>query len=369
MLPSFAKTGYVVAKPDKTGCTRRHVVRRTRRPDERVKGRSMTQATRAEATRSNGSPSVRGRPAERADYAGSRFAEVWRTVAAAPYGALPDRRLGLRDLPRLIAKGIYAAARRTLTTREDLLPPFEKLVHPSGICLRGTWHITEPTSYTGLFATGSAGLIIARASDALGEHRAGKLRFLGLAGKLYDTTDPDHPEPRASANFVMLENLAGTHTEHFVEATLSTDLLPMRPHVGAALDLPLVAIVGPAFAAADRARQPTQPAIRQLYPIAELGDVVAGASRAPVVMRLVPSPRNRRVQTADLREELQMHHHPDGIRYDIEVADRRSYVLPRGFRRIGELHFTDSVASYSGDHRLHFAHAPYRHSRADKGRG
>lgn len=305
--------------------------------------------------------SSRSTPARTArTYEGSRFLDVWRAVASDPYVALPDARLGLRDVPRLISRGIYAAARRTLDTREDLLPWFDKLVHPSGICLRGSWRITERTPYTGLFASGSEGLIIARASDAVGEHRPGKLRYLGFAGKLYPTSAPDHPSKLPTANFVMLENLAGTHTEHFVEATLSTDLLPLRPHVGAAFDLPLVSVVGPAFALADRAKKLTQPTIRQLYPIAELG-VAPGEGRAPVVMRLSPSPRNRRVQTADLREELRMEHHPDGIRYDIEVADRRSYVVPTSFRRVGELHLTESVASYSGDHRLHFAHAPYRH--------
>lgn len=304
---------------------------------------------------------------EPAPYVGSRFADVWRVVSADPYDALPDKRLRNTQLPRLLHKGLLAAARRTLQTRADLLPPFEKLVHPTGICLRGEWRITEPTPYTGLFATGSAALLIARASDALGEHRPGKLRYLGLAGKLYPTLDPEHAAPLPTGNFLAVENLGGSHTSHFVEATFSTDVLPLYPHPGVTAKAPLLALAGAAFAIADRIRSPLQPAIRQLYPLAELDVEDRRQARAPVVMRLVGSPRNRHVESADLREELCMRHHPHGIRFAIEVADRRSYLVQRGFQPIGEIVFSEAVASYSGDHRLHFAHAPYRHGQGLRG--
>ena len=294
-------------------------------------------------------------------YRGSRFAEVWRAVVADPYDALPDKRLGLGSLRDFVVKGIYRAARRTLSTRQDLLPPFDKLVHPAGICLRGSWSIDEITPYTGMFKTGKRGLIIARASDAAGESRPGKLRFLGLAGKLYDTTDPEHTEPLPTANFFTIENLAGSHTRHFVEATLSSDLLPVAPHAAGLLNAAAGAMLGPAFSLADRALTPTQPMIRQLYPLAELGESDREDCLAPVVMRLAALPNSRRVETAELRQELDLRYHPDGLRFEIQVADHRSLVFARGFRRIGQIHFTESVASYSGDHRLHFAHPPYRH--------
>lgn len=306
-------------------------------------------------------PRPEGRPPGPSVYQGSRFGEVWRAVAADPYDALPEKRLGLLDVPKLLGKGIYRAARRTLETREDLLPAFDKLVHCVGICLRGSWSIDASTHYTGLFKTGSKGLIIARASDAMGEWRPGKLRFMGLAGKLYATDDPEHATPLPTANFFTLENLSGSHTRHFVDAVQSTDLLPVRPHAGVVAKAPLGAIAAPAFVLADRALSPTQAMIRQLYPIAELGEWERSDAVSPAVMRLVPSPRSRRVETSDLREELRMVHHPDGLRFDIEVAPHRSYLIPGSFQRIGELHFTESVASYSGDHRLHFAHPPYRH--------
>lgn len=252
---------------------------------------------------------------------------------------------------------IYRSARRTLHTSDDLLPPFDKLVHPVGICLRGTWRITEHTRYTGYFRQGSEGLLIARASDNMGENRPGRLRFMGLAGKLYPTSDPHHVEPLCTANFVMNENLVGTHTPHFVDARLATDLLPL----GIRLDgkVAMGALSAALFAVADRATHLTQGMMRQLYPIAMLGERAPEQAVAPVVMRFVGAASNRRVDTPELREELSMAHHPEGIRYAIEVADGRAYLKPQRFERIGEVHFTESVASWSGDHRLHFQHPPF----------
>jgi hypothetical protein len=292
-------------------------------------------------------------------YRGSRFSEVWRAVSSDPYDTLPHKRLGLHSVPELLARNLYGDARRTLETQEDLLAPFDKLVHPLGICLRGTWTIDAPTPYTGLFKSGSKGLIIARASDAMGEDRPGKLRFMGIAGKLWATDDPEHAAPLPTANFFTLENLSGSHTRHFLDATLSTDLLPIRPHAGVTAKAPVGLVAGPAFMLADRALSPTQAMIRSISPIAALGEREGSEAVAPVVMRLVPSPGHRRAATADLREELHMQHHPHGMHYRIEVSDHRSLLFARGFRRIGAIHFADSVASYSGDHRLHFAHPPH----------
>lgn len=303
-------------------------------------------------------------------YAGSRFSEVWSAVTSDPYEQLPQRNIGPRDVLHWGAlRRIYRSAQRTLHARDDLLPPFQKLVHPVGICLRGTWRITERTRYTGYFRQGSEGLLIARASDNMGESRPSRLRFLGLAGKLYPTLDPNHASPLHPANFVMNENLIGSHAEHFVDATLATDLLPIQMHADLAPQLAIGLVVGAIFALADRVTDATQSLIRQLYPIAELAEPQPASAIAPAVMRFVGSPQNRRIDTPELREELRMEHHPDGIRYEIQVADRRSYFHPHGFVRIGEAHFTESSTSCTCDHRLHFRHAPYRRDHASKRAG
>jgi hypothetical protein len=361
MLPSFQNTGYVWVYA-RARLQRACTYKASDGQPTGTEARSMNHETSAPGASARWlTRRVRSEAAATTAYRGARFSEVWNTVLADPYDALPHKRLGLANVPELLSKGIYRAARRTLETRADLLPTFDKLVHCLGICLRGRWQIDASTRYTGLFKTGASGLIVARASDALGEYRPGKLRFMGLAGKLFATDDPDHAAPLPTANFFTLENLSGTHTRHFVDATLSTDLLPLWPHPGIVAKWPLGVLAGPAFMLADRALSPTQAMIRQLYPIAELGEWERSDAVAPQVMRLVPSAQSRRVTTSDLREELRMEHHPGGLHYDIEVSDQRSYFVATGFRRIGGIHLTESVASYSGDHRLHFAHPPYRH--------
>jgi hypothetical protein len=246
-----------------------------------------------------------------------------------------------------------------------VLPPFRKLVHPYGIALRGSWRITRETPFTGYFATGREALIIARASDALGEHRAGKLRFLGLAGKLYPTTNPHHKQLLRTANFFTLENLGGSHTPRFVEANLCNDLLGLVPHLRAGVDAPLGAVLGSAFAYAERTLDVTRMMIRQLYPIAELGEVSPERALGPRFLKLVGTPSSNSPTSADLREELDMRHHPYDIRFEIHVAEGPR-IAPKAWQRIGEIHFTDSVASPAADTRLHFAHARYERRRAER---
>lgn len=301
-------------------------------------------------------------------YKGSRFSDVWQTLSADPYSVLPEDRVGFHSIATWLKNAaLLRAARRTLDTGADLLPPFRKLVHTIGISLRGTWRITEQTPYTGYFASGQEALIIARASDALGETRPGKLRFLGIAGKLYPTTDADHQEPLKTANFFVFENIGGSHTKRFTEASLTNDLLPVEPHPGAALKAPLGNILGPAFAIADKTIDPTQLMIRQLYPIAELGEQQPEQARGPRFLKLVGGCSGEGPETSDLRKELEMHNHPDGIRFEIQVADKGPRMGDKSWRKIGEVRFTDSVASAAGDTQLHFAHPKFEKGRGEVG--
>lgn len=305
--------------------------------------------------------SVSQRTLRDASAQGSRFEDVWRALSADPYRELPQRRVRFRDLPTWLSGRLLHDAERTLRESADLLPPFEKLVHPVGIALRGIWRIHEPTPYGGYFSQGSQGLIIARASDATGEHRPGKLRFMGMAGKIYPTLAADHREPLRTANFFTLENLAGSHTRFFAHASFVTDLLGARPHADALGKAPLGAAAAALFARADRTLNVLRPSVRQLYPIAELGGVPRASSRAPTAMRLLGESSNPYVESADLREELARAIEPDGLRFRIEVASEPSRFVPKRWQTIGEISFTEAVASYDVDHRLHFAHPPYRH--------
>ncbi|HEX5657573.1 MAG TPA: hypothetical protein VFX59_10280 [Polyangiales bacterium] len=300
-------------------------------------------------------------PPDPPNYHGSRFEEVWDAVCSDPYRTLPERLIRVRDVlhPSALAR-IYRASRRTLRSPADLLPPFEKPVHPLGICLRGRWQIRAQTDYTGMFRAGSEGLLIARASENFGETRLGRLRFLALAGKLYPIADPKHARPLRPANFVMNQNLVGTHTPHYVDANLATDLLPFRMHLDPTPKLIGGLLVALSFAAADRAFHFRRALRRQLYPISTLGERDPRGCRAPQVMRFVPHPDNPRVDAADFRAELARAIEPRGLRYTIEVSDQKSVLRPLRFRAIGEVHFEQAVASFSGDHRLHFHHAAFR---------
>jgi hypothetical protein len=293
-------------------------------------------------------------------YEGTRFADVWTTITSDVYDELPSQRVTFSSFYGWFENRLLDASRRTLNDRADLLPPFQKLLHPNGICLAGTWHIEEETPYTGYFAQGSEGVIIARASTALSEVLRGQPRAFGLAGKLYPTDDFDHREPLRTANFFTIEDLAGTYRPYFLDAENTNDIIQVTPRPSALFKGPVGAAAAEAFAMADETIDLTQVFIRQLYPIAELGLAAGETAIAPRWMKIVGSPRTPRVDAADFRDELDMANYPDGIRLVIFVADEGLRLGNKAWRRIGEIHMTDSVTSYSCDHRLHFSHPRFR---------
>src|SRR5262249_4676671 len=109
-------------------------------------------------------------------HAESSFAEVWQQVASDPYTRLPHDRVTLASFYGGFHDYLQDASKRTLWSKADLLPRFDKLVHPNGVCLAGTWSITADTPWSGYFKKGSHALIIVRASDALGQSERGHYR-------------------------------------------------------------------------------------------------------------------------------------------------------------------------------------------------
>jgi hypothetical protein len=293
-------------------------------------------------------------------YQGSRFSDVWALVTSDPYAVLPSQRVTLGSFFAFTENKLLNASRRTLSDASDVLPPFKKLVHPVGICLAGTWTIREDSPYTGYFRKGKTGLIIARASDAFGDTRRGNARAFGFAGKLYPTDDWEHEAPLKTANFFTIENLAGTYTPHFLDADNSNDILYIAPRPGALLQGPIGVAAIQAFAAADETLDLTQPFVRQLYPIAELGEANPARAVAPRWLKIVGSEQTPRVDEVDFRDELAIEHYPDGFHFDIFVADRGTRIGPKDWQYLGDIHIVDSVASDSCDHRLHFAHPKFR---------
>jgi hypothetical protein len=293
-------------------------------------------------------------------YSGSSFETVWGQVASDPYASLPHDKVTFASFFGFLEDKLLAASRRTLNDRSDLLPRFQKLVHPNGTCLAGTWNITEETPYTGYFKKGSRGLFIGRASAALSETDRGEYRAFGFAGKIFPTTDPTEVVP--TANFFTIEDLGGTLTPHFLDAANTNDILKISITPTAFMSTPIAAAVVKAFSRADETLDLTQPFVRQLYPIAELGEADPSKSVSPRWLEIIGDDSTPRNDAVDLRDELAMGNYPNGIKLLIRTADVGARLAPleRQWSTIGYIELTQGATSDSCDHRLHFSHPKFR---------
>ncbi len=327
-------------------------------------------------------------------YRGSRFSEVRDAIFANPYQsvwgregekALPVYAVTLGSVLRGIlpfgAPYLFAkATARTVDSGADLRwgigrKGFRRILHPNGVCLTGQWRITEPTDYSGYFGTGSTALVAARYSTCCTETRRGNNRSLAIVGKLFPTTDPAHPTPLRTANFITQEDIGGARTDFINDAELrnAPDTTVSRRGGG----IPILLITGAVFGRVD-----TQPSIRQLYQIAELDKPAGQPTRAPQFMRLLVAPGQPRIngESLDFREEIMAQIFDKGdpepkrtLTFHIEVTDEGSTSgtalrLRRTFqnwRRVGTLTFDDAVISYNGDFVIHFNHPTWRGDRND----
>lgn len=260
---------------------------------------------------------------------------------------------------------------------------YRRLLHPNGIALFGMWIIDRDNPYSGYFQNGKRALIIARYSVCCSETRRGHLRSQSLAGKLYPTDELHHADKLVTANFFTQEDLGGERTMYVNDVKMrnAPDTTPWRRGWG----FPILLLSGLLFKVIDR-----EPTIRQLYPIAELGNGSA-PTRAPAFMQLtVPEDQPRiRGDEIDFRTEILTQLHGDcdpddetkpgqsplqrKLVFNIEVTDhgedkgllRPRRVFPEGWQQIGRIEFTEAVASYNADFVLHFRHPPWRTDRND----
>ena len=278
---------------------------------------------------------------------GSSFSEVWATVQQGPYADLPQYQSTYDSLFDDNISLIELAARRTLSSSADTLPWFQKLVHPVGICFAGTWTITEPSPYTGYFANGSNGLIIVRASEALGSAEAGAWRAFGLAGKIFPTADATSSTAVPTANFFTVDDLGGTNASSFL-ALAKTNAPASSIHLSQLAIFPMLREIARTFQRAD-----SDPGVRQVYQISELGLANAAAARTPASFGLVAE-STERVRTSDFRDELQLSHYEGGLKFGIFVKDGGSW------QRLGQIKLTEQALSDGCDHRLHFNHPRWK---------
>jgi hypothetical protein len=327
-------------------------------------------------------------------YTGSRFRDVVDALFANPYQKVWGRE-GEPPLPQLeqtirtVFGGLLSHAKpprfersseRTLDSFADLRwgpdrKGFSRLLHPTGVCLSGRWQITEDTPYSGYFRRGSTALVVGRYSSGAGGNLRGRIRSLALVGKLFPTTDPDHPAPLRTANFITQQDIGGERSESINVAELrnAPDVTVFRRGPAGTLLIKVAAV----FRRVDQ-----EPTIRQLYPIAELGKPAGEPTRAPQFMRLRVAPEQPVIpgEDLDVREEVMAHIFDRGdptpkrtLTFTIDVTDdgvtsgtpfrvRRTF---QNWRRIGTIVFDNAVISYNGDAVIHFTHPTWRKDRND----
>jgi hypothetical protein len=292
--------------------------------------------------------------AEGNDYQGSTFKEVRDQVFSDPYVALPDHRISLASFYKGLKNLMLQDSRRRVSEQADIVPYFQKLVHPNGIALTGNWNITEPSPYSGYFSQGAQGLIIARCSTLLSQTKQGEPRGFAFAGKIFPTMDPE--ERVKTVNFVTIDVLAGTRAKYFTEVALTN-----APAIG--FNLGLLQLFGAllggtaSFALAD-----INPIFRPIYPVAEAGLRPGEKAYSPKWMMIKASPKSGQVDRDDFRVELDVRNYADNtLRFDISAASERLPTWERNWRYLGHVDLKESVASASCDHRLVFKHPKLRH--------
>jgi len=326
-----------------------------------------------------------GMTEEDRQYRGSRYSEVRDALFANPYragacgespGPLPMYESTIRNAWRGFVRRRFdpftEASARSIDSRADLRwgpdgKGFRRILSPNGICLCGIWEITVENPYTGYFRKGARGLIVGRYSSDGNETRRGQRRSLSLAGKIYPTTDPGHAEPLIPASFMTQEDLGGMRTDYINDAELRNE-----PNVTAfrrGIHFLIMMRAGVIFRRLDKMAD-----VRQLHEIAELAKPDGEATRCPRHMLLKMTSGQPRVAGGELdfRDEVYAHVAGNGGRgslaFDISVADGgerrgtntfRRVIVP-GWQRIGQVTFTEAVASYNGDHVIHFHHPGWR---------
>ena len=289
---------------------------------------------------------------------GSSFTVIRAAVFASPYSELPHYRVSREQFGSSGDKPgnrVLAAARRTLQSREDLLPfpGGQKLFQANGICFAARWIIDASAAYTGLLSPGTQVPAIVRASVSLDGTKQDDKRAFGLAIKLFPTTDPQ--QPVHTVNVFVMHSLGGVRSRHVTDLSLDNEpslgALPPFSKIATALRLQRD------FERADKEISGrTQVNFRPITELAAPGN--EDRLPAPRWLRLTVAEGTPKIDRDDFREELQLAAYPDEtLNYVIAVAAAQEQGKRQAqWENIGRLELYESVVSPACDRELHFAH-------------
>ena len=277
------------------------------------------------------------------------FRGIRDAIFADPYDELPVWHVTIGSMIAVGRNRLLDSCRILVSDPADFGPPYQKLVHPVGICLTGRWRITEPTPYTGYFRQGAEGLVIARCSTLLSNPVRGPRRGFGFAVKIFPTLDPD--EQVTTANCNCIDVLGGTFAHRFTDVALTNEpVLGLNPGL---IRYALV-VINALYAFFATVQTPI---FRPVDAVAELGLRDGERAVSPHWVQLAQAEGNGKSEEADMRRELAVGNYSGGVlRYVISAAPVDPAV--RRWERIGEIVLDESVCSSSGDHRLRFYHPP-----------
>ncbi len=288
---------------------------------------------------------------ETTEYRGSSAQSVWEIIKEEPYFQLPSDKVGFKSLFDGAISLIERSTFRTLNDQSDIIPYFNKLAHPNGVCLKGNWKITVENPYSGYFKKDSNAIIIARASVALNETEEGKLRGFGLAGKIFPTAYEN--EVVKTGNFFLADDLGGTKALHYTDVEMTNE-----PKVTKTMaffkNLRYAIKIASTFKKFD-----SNPTIRQLYEISELNKASSEPLKTPKWMMVKAKKDLVKINEADFRNELRIENYSGDLEFEIYVANFEVN-KKKDWKKIGLISFSESVASVGCDHRLHFHHPKWR---------
>ncbi len=278
----------------------------------------------------------------------NQFQSVWKQVTSDPVKKLPQDRISYK---KLLSKGkdiITRNSLRTLDSHANILPSFNKLAHPNGICFKGVWRINTENRYSGYFKKNSKALIIVRASSAMSNTRRGEIRSFGFAGKIFPTMNPFLKTNENTANFFLIDDLGGTRAKHYTDVVLSNEP-SISKNSEVFRNLLYVAKIASAFSKSDK-----NPKIRQVYEISQLGE--PNNIITPKWMK-VEAKAGQKIDALDFRDELRINRNK--LIFNISVASNKIQGK-KNWKQIGTISLDTSVVSKSCDHRLHFHHPKWK---------